>query len=83
MNIMLFTTGTVINTAGGAEKIFFEMANNFAKSHNVCAVAFDDTKGKPFWKINNNVKFYNIGLGNSYSNIYINFRNLPKYCIAR
>ena len=74
MNIMLFTTGTVINTAGGAEKIFFEMANNFAKSHNVCAVAFDDTKGKPFWKINNNVKFYNIGLGNSYSNIYINFR---------
>ena len=75
MNIMLFTTGTVINTAGGAEKIFFEMANNFAdRKNNVCAVAFDDTKGLPFWPINHNVKFYNIGLGNSCSNIYINLK---------
>lgn len=75
MNIMLFTTGTVIGTCGGAEKIFFEMANNLAdRGHHICAVAFDDKNGEPFWKINNNVDFYNIGIGNSCSNLYINFK---------
>ena len=66
MNIMLFTTGTVIGTCGGAEKIFFDMANNLAnRGHNVCAIAFDDKQGTPFWKVNSNVEFHNIGVGNS------------------
>lgn len=75
MNIMLFTTGTVIGTCGGAEKIFFDMANNLAnRGHNICAVAFDDKQGIPFWKVNSKVEFHNIGVGNSCSNLYINLR---------
>lgn len=75
MNIMLFTTGTVVNTAGGAEKIFFEMANSLAdRGHDVNAVAFDDTEGEPFFSVNNNVAFLNIGLGHSCSNFYVNLK---------
>lgn len=52
----------MINSAGGAEKVFCEMANMLSeRGHSVTAIAFDKNKGKPFYAVNENVKFINSG----------------------
>lgn len=54
----------MINSAGGAEKVFCEMANMLSeRGHSVTAIAFDKNKGKPFYAVNENVKFINSGQG--------------------
>lgn len=73
MKIMLFTTGRVINAAGGTEKVLFEMANNLSKrGHEVTVLAFENKKGLPFFHMDKGVNFINAGEGYTESKFYIN-----------
>lgn len=60
MKILQFCTYNVINSAGGAEKVFCDMANHFSATYSVINVCADDKKGEPFYKLNDTVKFYNL-----------------------
>lgn len=60
---MLLNFTPTINTTGGAEKIFCQMANFFVKNNiDVVAVCFDDKIGKPFYELDSKVMFVNCGL---------------------
>ena len=64
MRILMVNLWKMINSAGGAEKVFCEMANMLSeRGHSVTAIAFDKNKGKPFYAVNENVKFINSGQG--------------------
>ena len=55
--------GTVplINSAGGAEKVFCNMANEFMiRGHEVLAVCNDYRQGKPFYPLHEKVNFHNL-----------------------
>lgn len=62
MNIILLSYYTTVDSKGGVEKVFCEMANEFvAKGHSVVAVCNELKQGMPFYKLDNNVEFENIG----------------------
>lgn len=64
MKILLINLWRVINSQGGTEKVFFNMANALAqRGHNVIAVGVDGTEGKPFFPVDERVKFVNPGKG--------------------
>ena len=64
MRILMVNLWKMINSAGGVEKVFCEMANMLSeRGHSVTAIAFDKNKGKPFYAVNENVKFINSGQG--------------------
>ena len=64
MRILMVNLWKMINSAGGAEKVFCEMPNMLSeRGHSVTAIAFDKNKGKPFYAVNENVKFINSGQG--------------------
>lgn len=61
MKIMLLDFLKVVNSAGGAERVFCNMANEFVKrGYNVYAVCCDWEKGVPFYELDERVKFINI-----------------------
>lgn len=54
----------MINSAGGAEKMFCEKVNMLSeRSHCVTVLAFDNNKGITFYTVNENVQFINSGQG--------------------
>ena len=64
MRILMVNLWKMINSAGGAEKVFCEMANMLSeRGHCVTSIAFDKNKGMPFYPVNENVKFINSGQG--------------------
>lgn len=64
MKILLINLWPVIDSKGGTEKVFFDMANAFAsKGHNVVALACDNKLGNPFFPVSDKVKFINVGIG--------------------
>lgn len=61
MKIMLVNFLKVVNSAGGAERVFCNMANEFVKrNYDVYAICCDWEKGLPFYKLDNRVNFINI-----------------------
>lgn len=61
MKIMLLDFFKVVNSAGGAERVFCNMANEFVKrGYNVYAVCCDWEQGVPFYELDERVKFINI-----------------------
>ncbi|MGL5207426.1 MAG: glycosyltransferase [Acidaminococcaceae bacterium] len=53
--------GTLINSAGGAERVFCNMANELAeRGHAISTVCFEDKKGIPFYPLAEGVAFYNL-----------------------
>lgn len=61
MKIMLLDFLKVVNSAGGAERVFCNMANEFVKrGYNVYAVCCDWEQGTPFYELDERVKFINI-----------------------
>ena len=53
----------IVNSAGGAEKVFCNMSNYFAKQNTVVSVCCDSEEGRPFYYLNEEVDFINIGDG--------------------
>lgn len=61
MKIMLLDFLKVVNSAGGAERVFCNMANEFvSRGYDVYAVCCDWEQGKPFYELDEQVKFINI-----------------------
>lgn len=61
MNILLLSFFTVVNNAGGAARVFCNMANHFAENdQHVWCVCNDITVGQPFYKLDKRCKFFNL-----------------------
>ena len=61
MKIMLLDFLKVVNSAGGAERVFCNMANELvSRGYDVYAVCCDWEQGKPFYELDEQVKFINI-----------------------
>lgn len=62
MKILLFMgNGSVVESAGGAEKVLCNMANAMTqRGHNVTIVCDDVKQGRPFYPLDSNVAFHNI-----------------------
>ena len=70
MNILLLNTWRVINSKGGTEKVFCNMANALTdRGHTVLALACENKTGSPFFSLNSKVKFINIGNLTSYEKV--------------
>lgn len=64
MKILLINLWRTINSTGGTEKVFFDMANALVqRGYGVTALAFDNTPGNPFFHVDEKVKFINAGVG--------------------
>ena len=64
MKILLLNLWRVIDSKGGTEKVFFNMANALSeKGYDIVALALEDRVGKPFFSIAPKVKFINVGIG--------------------
>lgn len=59
-NIVLVNLWRVINARGGAEKVFFDMANNLSsRGYNVTCLGYDPQKGTPAFFVDPKVRFIN------------------------
>lgn len=64
MKILLVDLWRVIKYKGGAEKVFFDMANTMSRrGHNVTALGLQDAEGKPSFYVDSKVRFVNAGIG--------------------
>lgn len=58
MKILLINRWSHLDTVGGAERVFFSMANALSEKHTITALAMTQTgKDKPFFELSPNVKF--------------------------
>lgn len=63
MKMCLVNFGNVINSTGGAEKVLCDFANEMVRrGHNVVVVCSELKSGRPFFHLDNEVLFYNLGL---------------------
>ena len=61
LNILEIYFGPVVNSAGGAERVFCNMANELTeRGHAVSAVCFEDKSGLPFYPLAQSINFYNL-----------------------
>ena len=64
MKVLLLNLWRVINSKGGTEKVFFAMANAMVdKGYEIVALALENKQGKPFFPVDDRVKFINVGAG--------------------
>ena len=76
MKIMQICFTPIIDSAGGAEKVFCNMANHFCEKHDVVNVCCDNKVGGPFYELNKNVKFVNLaGVNNIIIPKFIKFQS--------
>lgn len=62
MNIVLINSWRVNGTMGGAERVFFNMANSLCeRGHKVSIITTDNKPGAPLFPINKDVQYYNCG----------------------
>lgn len=77
MRIALSIIGNLVNTTGGVEKVLCNMANAMAKKgHEVCIICVDKNDGKPFFYLDNKVKFVNLGVNFKFKHFCVNLRNM-------
>lgn len=53
----------IINSTGGVEKVYCNMSNYFCKEHEIIDVCCDGIAGKPYYDLDESVKFININDG--------------------
>ena len=64
MNITLIYTWRLVNSVGGAEKVFCSFANAMVnRGHDITALCFDYEEGVPNYPLDERVKFTNVGQG--------------------
>lgn len=60
--LIYYSLGKILNSAGGAEKVFCNLANEMTRrGHSVLAVCHENKQGLPFYPLEPNVQFVNIG----------------------
>ena len=66
MKVLLLNLWRVIDSKGGTEKVFFNMANELTKrGYEVVALGLHNKEGSPSYYVEPNVKFINVGVGYS------------------
>lgn len=80
MRILQICFTKIVNSAGGAEKVYCNMSNYFCNAHSVINVCCDDENGMPFYHLNSKAKFINIAEG---KHINVPFRIKLKNEIVR
>lgn len=60
MKIMQVCFSPIVESAGGAEKVFCNMANHFCEKNDIVNVCCDNKVGQPFYDVDKSVKFINI-----------------------
>lgn len=63
MKIMQICFSPIINSVGGAEKVYCNMANYFVNKYDVINVCCDNEDGRPYYRFDKRNKLYNIGKG--------------------
>lgn len=81
MRITLLTTWRLINSIGGAERVFCNLANAMTeRGHHVTGICFDVESGKPAFPLDSRVSLINAGEGNPppffLSKLMVNLRSL-------
>lgn len=81
MRITLVSTWKIVNSCGGAERVFCELANAMAaRGHQVTGVCHDYEAGKPGFPLDSSVRFVNAGEGRRpswfLSKLMVNLRSL-------
>lgn len=61
MKIVQLCFTKMVNSAGGAEKVFANMSNYFSAQYDVVDVGCDENIGKPFYELKDDVKWINLG----------------------
>lgn len=61
VKVMQICFAPIVNSAGGAEKVYCNMSNHFIKTHEVIDVCCDNLIGRPFYSLDEKVKFVNLG----------------------
>ena len=65
MKVMQICFAPIVNSAGGAEKVFCNMSNYLVRTRDVTDVCCDDLVGRPFYSLDEKVKFINLGEKNN------------------
>lgn len=60
MKIMQICFSPIVDSAGGAEKVYCNMANHFCEKNEVVNICCDNKVGQPFYNVDKSVKFINI-----------------------
>lgn len=60
MKIMQICFTAIVESAGGAEKVYCNMANHFCEKNEVVNICCDNKVGQPFYDVDKSVKFINI-----------------------
>ena len=61
MKILQYTGGPIIESTGGTERVFCEMANALvARGHEIYAVCNDFRSGQPFYPLDDRIRFINL-----------------------
>ena len=64
MKVTLVSTWSIVNSSGGAERVYCWLANALvARGHSVTCICFDFESGKPAFYLDDKVKFVNAGIG--------------------
>lgn len=77
MKLLLALFGNFVNSSGGIEKVLCNMANAMnERGHEVTILGFENKKGDPFFPLNRNVKYYNLGYGFKYNHLCFNITSI-------
>ncbi len=85
MRITLLTTWSLINSIGGAERVFCNLANAMAKrGHQITGICFDVESGEPAFPLDCRVTLVNAGVGKKPPFFLTKFMiNLRALCFGR
>ena len=77
MKILLAMLGDLAGAQGGMEKVLCDMANNmFARGHEVTIVTYGPHEGKPYFYLDERVKYLNPGIGHKIKRGFVNLINI-------
>lgn len=79
MRIALCTFYPVFSGTGGAEKVFWLMANEFAnRGHEVTAIGFEKTYMNPFFEVRKDVCCVNVGI-DYHKSVFVNIKSIFQF----
>lgn len=79
MKILLVDENKVVNYTGGIEKVLCDFANEFTqRGHEVSLVCMDAEEGKPFFPLDERVRFINLAAKTAYYGDFFDYRWLLK-----
>lgn len=77
MNILLVMLGDLANKQGGMEQVLCKLANNMSfRGHKVSILTYGPNDGMPFYELQPEVSFFNLGINKRIHRTFINLSNI-------